>query len=115
MLNASGCKNFTALERAGFPVWSEVYGRIAKEVAPKRAKLAAAMKSLSQKQAQLHWPSANPLPSPCCRYAASCIARTDPAARLTWHLLHNASREVSKNEINPKKLWFPYPVDAAGT
>ena len=31
----------------------EVYGRIAKEVAPKRAKLQAAMKTLSQKQAQL--------------------------------------------------------------
>ena len=31
----------------------EVYGRIAKEVAPKRAKLQAAMKTLSQKQEQL--------------------------------------------------------------
>jgi len=26
VLKASGCKSFTALERAGFPVWSEVYG-----------------------------------------------------------------------------------------
>lgn len=31
----------------------EIYGRIAKDVAPKRAKLNAAMKSLSLKQAQL--------------------------------------------------------------